>query len=210
MARPLKHQMWWMPGAVLALALLAQIIVYRLETPTFTVHASWAFAPKSFAEARKQAQATALVEVLAVKRGEDLVMAAKGEPTGEDRIPTQRVELRVLKLIDGGLEGEQFTLFQTGGLREAPPAPDTEGDKKQVLRTSEQFIWLEGDPAYKPGERYLLLVEPGPEGLLRTISPEGRYRLQRDNTVVPMVDNELTRSVRGKSVDTLIDSIVRG
>jgi hypothetical protein len=200
----MKTRFTWISIALLVFALVGQFATYRLQGPTSTAHASWAFHPKSFAEARGRAKSIVLAEVTSVERGEDLVMPVEGEPNGEDRIPTQQVTLKVLKGYKGGAKaGQTLTLFQTGGTVLPPPPP--EGTKEAV--TDVQQVILEGDPLYQQGEKYLLLLEPGPKGMLRTISPEGRYRHQQNDTLSPMVDNEVTREVRGKTLASIERSL---
>jgi hypothetical protein len=36
----------------------------------------------------------------------------------------------------------------------------------------------------------MLMLEDGPQGMLRTIAPEGRYRVESNGSVTPMVDTE--------------------
>ncbi len=176
----MKTRSIWMAVGVLAIALVGQIATYRLDAPASKFHASWVFHPNSLAEARGKAKSIVLAEVVSIERGEDLVVPAKYEPNGEDRMQTQRITVKVLKGYKGVPQhGEALTIFRTGGLQNS----------------------LEGDPPYKRGEKYLLLLEPGPKTMLRPISPEGRYRYNRNNTLVPMVDNSVTREVKGKSLE---------
>ncbi|MDP9380012.1 MAG: hypothetical protein M3Q29_07665 [Chloroflexota bacterium] len=124
-------------------------------------------------------------------------MPAKGEPTGEDRIPTQRVTVEVTKAYKGSAKaGQRLELFQTGGAKLPLEAPKD----KAGHRVETHQVILEGDPLYKAGEEYLLMLEQGPRQMMRTISPEGRYRIARDSTLTPMVHNEATRGVAAKPV----------
>lgn len=193
----MKTRLGWILIGVLSLALVGQVVAYRLQTPASTMRASWTFRPKTLAEARGKATAIVLAEVVTAERGEDLVAPAKGEPNDEDRIPTQRITLKVLKGYKGAAKsGQTLTLFQTGGT--VAQAPSRQAGK-QPLTTVQQVI-LEGDPLYRQGEQYLLMLEPGPRGMLRTISPEGRYRVERNGALTAMVDDEATREIQGKAL----------
>ena len=193
----MKKRLFWMSVALLALTLLGQVATARLRGPTLMMHASWAFRPTSFAQAREQAQLIVLAEVVSVKRGEDLVLPAKGEPNDEDRIPTQQVQLKVLRGYRGAEAGMILTLAQTGGAVQ-PPAPK-EGEKEPQTEVAQMV--LEGDPLYRRGQRYLLLLEPNRRQQVMTISPEGRYRLTSTNTLTAMVRNKVTAEVNGKSLE---------
>lgn len=196
----MKTRIWLATTLVLALAFLGQVAVYQAQRTANTMHASWTFHPKSLREARNRAQSIVLAEVVSVERGEDLVTAAPGEPNGVDRIPTQRVTLNVLKAYRGlTKQGDQLTVFQTGGTV-LPPAP-AQGAKEPSTDV-QQFI-MEGDPLYQAGEQYLLMLEPGPKNMLRTISPEGRYRQEKNGALTPMIDGAVAREISGKKLDSL-------
>src|SRR5262245_30804837 len=187
-------------AVALSLALAGQAAFYWTETPTLTMTASWKNHPTSVEAARDMAKAVVQAEVVSVKADADLVVPAAGEPTGEDRIPTQRVQMRVTKAHKGQVQpGQTLELFQVGGklLPTAPP------DGKQGARVEAKVMILEGDPLYKPGEQYLLMLEDGPRGLLRPIAPEGRYRIERGGAVTAMVDNDATRTVQGRPLAEL-------
>jgi hypothetical protein len=192
-----KHLLW-LPAAALAVALGAQAAIYRFSMPTVTVHASWVYSPKSLEEAAGKASNIVYAEVVRADRGKDIVTRQPGEPTGEDRIPTQNVTLRISKSLKGDLRpGQTVQLFQTGGVVLPEVGPD--GPKKEDDRVFDAHqVVLEGDPLYVAGEQHLLLLDAGPDGMLKTISPEGRYTIERDGTVTPTIDNELTRELKGR------------
>src|SRR5262245_57990829 len=115
----------------LGLALAGQGALYWTETPTLTMTASWKNHPASVEAARDMAKAVVLAEVVSAQPDADLVTPAKGEPTGEDRIPVQKVEVRVKKAYKGpAREGQVIQLFQVGG-KTLPTAPP---DGKQGAR----------------------------------------------------------------------------
>ena len=227
-----KKHLLWIPGAALALILVGEVAVYYNEQPEATASASWAFHPKSLKETRDRAHTIVQAKVVSVEKGEDLVVPARGEPTGEDRIPTQRITVKVNKAHKGeAKEGDTLTLFQTGGevTDVAPPQgprgedaherPEAPAGGKQGLSPDDpaphrhergasqgrgpKKIVLEGDPLYKAGEEYVLMLEDGPKGQLRPVSPEGRFKVEKGGKVTAMVDNEATREVHGKGVAEL-------
>ena len=181
--------------ATLALLLVGQFAVYRLQQPARIVHPVWNFQPKNFAEAKNKAQQIVLAEVVKVERGEDLVTKVEGEPNGEDRLPTQTVTLKVAKGDKGAGRDGIVTLFQTGGEVQLPPPP-AEGEKEPIVEASQ--VIFAGDPLYQVGEQYLLLLEPGPRNLQRIVSPEGRYKVASDGTLAAMVETDAANEVKGK------------
>lgn len=105
--------------------------------------------------------------------------------------------------------GQQLTLFQTGGTV-APPPPSTKPAKGENLETEVHQVILDGDPLYSPGQQYLVMLEDGPAGTLRPVSPEGRYRYDPANGKLdPMVHNSVTGEVSSKSL-TALAPVLRG
>lgn len=192
----MKTRFVLLSAAMLAFTLLGQVAAYRFQRPTMMIHASWAFHPKTFAEARDKAPLIVLAQVVSVKRGPDMVTPAKGEPNDEDRIPTQLIQLQVVKGYRGAEQGQILTLSQTGGMVQ-PPAPK-EGEKEPQSDVPQMF--LEGDPRYGRGQTYLFLLNMNRQQQVMTISPEGRYKLNPDNTLVAMLKNPVTAEINGKSL----------
>ncbi len=197
----MKKQLLWLPAAAFSLLLAGQVAFYAFgETPVVSTEASWNFHPKNLAEAQARAHTIVQGQVVSVAPGADIVTKAPGEPNNEDRIPTQHIQLKVSKVTKGNAKaGQVVDVFQTGGL--AGPTGQPTG--KQDERVQTHLVLLSGDPLYKVGEQYMLMLEDGPRGMLRTISPEGRFHIESNGTVTPVVDNEVTTSVKGKSVGEL-------
>jgi hypothetical protein len=197
----MKKQLLWLPAAAFSLLLTGQVAYYAFgETPVVSTEASWTFHPKDLAEAQAKAKTIVQGQVLSVAPGADIVTKAPGEPNNEDRIPTQHVKLQVNKVSKGNAKaGQVVDVFQTGGLL----APTGQPSGKQNERVQTHLVLLSGDPLYKVGEQYMLMLEDGPRGMLRTISPEGRFRIESNGSVTPVVDNEVTTSVKGKSLGEL-------
>lgn len=193
----LRKHVWWMPGAVLAIALVGHIGYLRAQTTPRALHASWTLRPQSVEEARDKAQLVVHGEIVRVQNGDDLVVAAPGEPTGEDRVPTQRVTVRVGRALKGEVkDGQILTLFQTGGVQ----LPTDRPDGKQNERISARQVILDSDPLYQVGEQYLFMLDAGPKGMHKVVAPEGRYRIERSGRLAPMVDNDVTRAISGKPI----------
>src|SRR3954451_10114864 len=60
-----------------------------------TAKAVWLFQPKNGAQGRAKAKAIVTAEVVSVERGPDIVTRQRNEPSGEDRIATSRVTMKV-------------------------------------------------------------------------------------------------------------------
>jgi hypothetical protein len=196
-----RQLLLWLPAAAFSLALAGQVGYYAFgQPPVVETHASWAFKPKNLAEAQAKAHTIVEGEVVSVAAGADIVTKAPGEPNNEDRIPTQQIKLKVNKVQKGNVKvGQVVDIFQTGGVT----LPTGQPDGKQGARLQTHLVLLSDDPLYKAGEQYLLLLEDGPRGMLRSISPEGRYRIESNGTVTPMIDNDVTAVVKGKSLREL-------
>jgi hypothetical protein len=139
-------------------------------------HATWIYHPQSLGEARAKASEVVLARVSAVAAGPDIVVPVEGEPNGEDRIPTQRISVEVLKSYKGKTSST-LTIFHTG--------------------TDTNFI--EGDPGYQVGETYLFFVEPKADepGTHLLISPEGRYRVV-NNKLEAVTHDGIAPQLHGK------------
>ena len=190
-------------GAALTLAVGVgvQVAVYHQSAPSPTyLHASWTFTPKTSQELDARAQSIVLARVVSVTAGPDIVTKQPQEPAGVDRIPTRRITVEVLKPYKGSATaGEQLTLFQTGGAV-LPPAPS----KGTAAQTHVQQLVLDGDPVYRTGEQYLLMLEPGPQGTLRTVSPEGRYRYDSGSgALTAMVNTTVAKQVSASRLTAL-------
>jgi hypothetical protein len=192
----MNKRLMWLPAVALGVALAGQGALYYNEQPVLSMTASWKHRPASVDEARDLATAVVQAEVVSVKPDADLVVPAAGEPTGEDRIPTQRIQVRVSKSHKGGLRpGQTVDLFQVGG--KLLPTGQPDGKNNARIVDAKQLV-LEGDPPYKVGEQYVLMLEDGPRGTLRPIAPEGRYRVERGGTISAMVDSDATKLVQGR------------
>lgn len=196
----MRTKLWFIATGILGLILVAQLAVSTSRPRNLVLYASWANSPKSLKEAHAIAKTIVLAEVIAVEQGDDLVVPVDGELNDEDRVPTQRVTLNVIKSYKGGAKTiDTVTLFQTGGVQTQVPTSD---NGKELESNAAQVI-LEGDPLYVIGEQYLLMLEDGPNGMQRTISPEGRYLLQKDGSLKAMVDNAMTKEVVSKPAKAL-------
>ena len=191
--------------AALAIGAGAQVAVQTRDDheSDATARAVWLFQPKNGAEVRAKSKDIVLAQVVSVKRGPDIVTKQPNEPSGEDRIATSRISVKVLQPYKGAYKaGQTVTLFQTGASMD-DPAPPKEG-KGNTATSKAQHIQLEGDPAYKAGEQYVLMLEAGPAGTQRPVSPEGRYRVDKKTGVLTgVVKNPVTNEIAGKSLKSL-------
>jgi len=242
----MRKYLWWIGATVLALGLVAQYVVYRLDRPGGGNHAVWAFQPANFADVVNNSQVIVTAEVVAVEVGPDIVIPAKGEPNGESRVPTQRIRVRVQDTDKGAASaGQELTIFHTGGVVKVPDAPapgsingknnpevipppkgvtdarrgdfSAKGDpnasapdrpRQSVPANTPPdagivALMLDDDPAYHPGERWMLALVDGPGGTMRPISPEGRYLIASDDTVHAVTTSEVGASVNGLPLSTV-------
>jgi hypothetical protein len=191
-----------------------------------TYFASWQYRPESLEAARKLADQEVLGQVVRVRRADDLTTPAQGEPGGVDRIPVEAVTFRIEKSYRGG-KPETIEVFHTGstsarGRRQAPtsPPPGIKRPNRRGDPTDDETrtTWLEGDPPYQQGERYLLLLANGPTVKVdgkdtptkRPVSPEGRYRVRADGQVEPVSNRaEFATRLRGRHVRELEAALER-
>jgi hypothetical protein len=126
-----KPFFWWAVTGVWMLALVGQYVVYRAEQPSIHAHASWEFSPKTFADVVNKADTIVEAEVLSSKPGPAIVVPAKGEPSGQDSIPTEHITVRVLSADKGARAGQELTIFRTGGAY-VPSSKGLEGPVGQL------------------------------------------------------------------------------
>lgn len=224
----------WLAGSVLALALLlaGQIVMASGAAGEADIVwiADWAENPESVEEAVESAEQVVIGQVTRVRAGEDLVVRAEGLPDGADRIPTEIVTLRVEKSLKSGQRGppETIEVFRTGAtvgtppsrMGNRPPEDPPEGVERPARPSppGDRNVKLNGDPPYERGERYVLMLKPGPETRVdgravrsqRVVSPEGRYRVTRGGQIEPVSERaEFARELRGRSLDAFEQQIER-
>lgn len=207
--------------AVLAAAFAVQFAYSYYNKPDPVYHASWKDNPKNVAEAKGLAKRAVTGVVLKVEKGEDLIVEAKGEANGQDRLPTEVVTLKVegKHKGDAGPEVKVYRLGSNKGLtnkpaptEQAPPKPEkgaVDRPAQPIRLTEEQTrtIMLEDDPPYRQGERYVLLLDDGPSVKVggaevktqRPISPDGRFRVTQDDKLQPISRSAFANQLRGKA-----------
>jgi hypothetical protein len=120
----MKKHFWWATVAALILALVGQFLAYYNTQPVIAAHASWAFQPNSFQDVVNEARTIVTGQVTSVQKGPDIVVEAKGEPSGQDIIPTEQVTFRVNGVHKGSAaRDQQITIFRTGGEIALPQGP---------------------------------------------------------------------------------------
>jgi hypothetical protein len=154
----------------------------NFQPPQRRFHASWVNNANTLKEGLDQSDHVILGEVIELGKGPDLVVPAAGEPSGEDRIPTTIVKLKVQKIYKGA-PGEVVKLMQTGHSTDAvllpgnpfPAAQDDTGhdkgrgergvqgqsEKSPMAPTAgdSRATILEDDPPYLVGEKYVLFLK---------------------------------------------------
>ncbi len=199
----MRTRIWWSVALLLVAGLVGQIAFYWSQRPDTIMHASWRAHPKTLGEARRLAKSIVLANVVDVQPGQDLVTSAAAEPSGEDRIPTQMITLEIVKAYKGSYRaGQQVKLFQTGGV-----LVSASGDNEEAMQTAGRRFIIEGDPLYRAGEQYMLMLTDGPQGAVRTIAPEGRYRVQ-DGQLTAMTHSDLAHEISHKGLQSLEAELV--
>ena len=167
-------------GAMLVIQ-VALVNSLNVQPPQRRFHASWVNHANTLKEGLDQSDHVILGEVIQLRKGPDLVVPAAGEPSGEDRIETTVVKLKVNKTYKGR-PSDVVELMQTGHSTDAvllpgnpfPAAQDnghvqvkgkrrvqgqsttspigpTEGESRATI--------LEDDPPYLVGEKYVLFLK---------------------------------------------------
>ncbi|MEO6458316.1 MAG: hypothetical protein ABIO92_08605 [Chloroflexia bacterium] len=83
-----------------------------------------------------------------------------------------------------------------------PPPPARVPDPNTPPQVPAQILNMEGDPAYAVGERVFLALEerPGAAGVHQPVHPAGRYRVQANNVLQAVFDDDVSQSVAGRQV----------
>jgi hypothetical protein len=143
------------------------------------IRPTWAMRATSVDQLANRAPVAVVAEVNSVRPGPELADDSKAHPGLG--LPTERISFNVREGVYGDVP-ETFDLFRVGSASLA----------------------IEGDPAYKPGERYLLFVEPRVDGTGQReigtyvpISPDGRLRVA-EGRVNPTIDGDLGQRLRGR------------
>lgn len=147
------------------------------------VFVEWQNQPQNLQQARGQADQVVVGTVTGVGNAAAMVTAAPTEPGGQVQTPIQTITIR----IDQSLKGSA----RAGGVATIEKL----GDARGCFR-------VEGDPPYRQGEQYLLLLESGKGGrsAAHTISPAGRYRVAADNVLQAMENNPFVSEVAGQKL----------
>lgn len=176
-------------GSVLASLALSLGLLAAAENappePDADIGVEWDYRPAGLDDLVAAAPAIVLVEVEAVRDGEPFV----GEPTdGEGEpvsFPTQRVDVRLIRTLEGEAPAS-FPLFKLGSGDEVPA----------------------GDPAYVPGERYLVFVrprlgadgEPHPDRSWLPVAPDGRLERLSSGELQPLIEGPVADELGGETV----------
>jgi hypothetical protein len=139
----------------------------------------WHNTPTSVDEAVDMGAVVVRGTVVRVEQAPDIVVPAKGEPGGVDRVPTQAITFKAQETLKGSVTST-FTVFRTG-------------DAKTVVA---------GDPEYAVGQQYVLVLDvQRPDGRWVLVSPEGRFHV-RSGKVHAVSEIPGVAAVNGKSYDS--------
>jgi hypothetical protein len=203
--------------------LAAQIALGVVRPLGSTQMASWVNNPRNLQEAKDSSDEIVTGRVARVRRADDLVVAATGEPGGSDAIPVEVVTIQVETRHKGGqAKGETIELFHTGLSKgtppsergDRPPGPAPADAKKpsqppDKSGSASRTIILADDPPYENGERYVLFLRPGPKvtaegapvATKRVLSPEGRYKVTAAGKIDPISSRaEFAKKQKDKSL----------
>lgn len=138
-------------------------------------HAYWVNRPETLDRLTALSTAAVVASPITIVPGPSLVT----DDLDVAPIPTQRVTFKVEEKWFGDVPDE-FVLFKTG--------------------SSEQ--WIEHDPPYQSSERYVLFMQPRPDGLYIPAAPDGRLGLD-NGRVKPFIPGPLAQKFAGVSVEDL-------
>ncbi len=212
--------------AILFAAFAGQVSYeYMFNKPDPVLLASWAFEPRSLAEAKGLAKDVVEAQVTKVERADDLVIPAPGEPGGVERIAIEVVNMKVKGSMKGK-SGKEIQVFRTAGIpvskrkmpsmKDAPPKP--KGASKPPSRMTPflgNTINLHDDREYKVGENYVMFLRDGPKVKMKgkrvatksLVNPSTRFKVEKDNKVTPLIPDGLGRPFKGKSLQQFKDVI---
>lgn len=150
------------------------------------VFAEWENQPQNLNQAAGQAAQIVVGTAQGVAQGQPYTNDVQGEPGGGVTYPTQNVTIRVDEAVKGpAREGGVVTIERLG---------DAEG-----------CFRVAGDPPYKAGQQYLLLLEDGRGGRpAHTISSAGRYEIGLDKAVQAMEDNPVAQDIARQKLDQVL------
>lgn len=217
--------------AVAGLSLAVQLTAETRTTGGEYMIASWVDRPESLEQTVELADEIVTGRVVNIRQGRPLQVRVANEPDGVDEIPVEVVTIQLDDdpVKGQGRQGQNIELFHTGhsGSPSAanqneprgprPEKPEGGVEKQDAPRPDPragapaEFSGMIDDPGYTVGESYMLFVREGPElnvngRRMQTrgiVSPEGRWRVTRNNEVVPMSGRAWAQRMRGRSMAQL-------
>jgi hypothetical protein len=174
--------------ALVALASFAAAVAAGGAPPppeVTVVEASWADRPASVEAASKRSLFIVEARVSGVRTGAGLTTVEDigGGLTETDTTPTQLIDFSTRDAIHG-----------------SPPSTFT------INKTGSSVWWIEGDPPYAVGERYLLFVErfvddSGAASNYTTVGPDGRLFIDADNILHAFIDGPVALQLDGRPLE---------
>lgn len=134
--------------------------------------ATWAFRPRSVDQMVARAKVGGLATVTGIAAGP----ALRGDEP-DDVMPTQRITLKFDEQWVGSAPSE-IVLFKSGS----------------------NSSWIEDDPPYKVGEKYLIYASPRPEdpATYLNVAPDARIKVQ-DGRLRPLVEGSVAQQLGGRA-----------
>lgn len=178
------------------------VLIFALVTQCFagasmrapSASASWKNLASTLDDAVALSTAIVVARVTDTSPGPDIAVPAPDEPGGVDRVGVDIVGLTVERVLSGNAPAS-FALFHTATTR--------------LYQISSGY--LDGDPPYVVGDRYVMFVRPGPNvggmQLARSIAPEGRYTLSSDDTLHALTQRGVSPQLDGVRLVDLIDRL---
>lgn len=150
-------------------------------------HAVWYRNPATAQEAYGMSPLAVIGTVKSVAPAADIVVPAKGEPGGVDRVPNQTITIAVQDTLKGTATHE-IQVYHTG--------------------TNDRFA--DGDPAYAVGQQVVLfLAETRADGRYVLVSPEGRFVVS-NGTVQPLSERPGLAVTQGQSLTAFRAALAAG
>lgn len=146
-----------------------------------SMHATWVGGGKDSAGMTKDSKVVVVARVTAIEAGQPLTT-----PKAPDvkPIPTQKITLEVERALKGKGLGKKSTIT--------------------VNKTGDQVFWIEGDPPYNVGEKYLFFLTAGADGAYIPYGPDGRVKVVNDRlSTAADQDLPIAKEIKQESLNQL-------
>lgn len=162
--------------------------------PPAEIPVDWAERPTSVEELAESSVVVVEAEVVSVDEGDPLVPLDEEDPDGPDsEIPTLEITFQTFSAIKG-----------------TPPSTFI------VQQTGAESRYLEGDPLYTVGERYVLFIRPqeGDTGFWLPVAPDGRILFEettpedpRPEEAILFIEGTIKDELEGATLDEIVEEV---